>query len=52
MPIPISERLRADLEEGLPWAIAVGTEKARSEAIINPILLDVRRHLKREISVF
>jgi hypothetical protein len=38
--------------EDLPWAIAVGTEKARSEAIINPILLEVRRMRHQEISVF
>jgi hypothetical protein len=51
-PIAPSEKLRADLEEGLPWAIAVGTEKARSESIINPVLLEVRRYLKRQVSVF
>ncbi len=36
----------------MSWAVAVGTEKARSEVIINPILLEVRRILNREISVF
>ncbi len=49
--IPVSARLLGILED-LPWAIAVGTEKARSEAIINPILLEVRRMLHQEISVF
>jgi putative heme iron utilization protein len=34
----LSSRLQAILEN-LPWAIAVDTEKARSEVIINPILL-------------
>ena len=48
---PVSLRLLGILED-LPWAIAVGTEKARSEAIINPILLEVRRMLNQEISVF
>jgi len=49
--IPVSPRLLGVLED-LPWAIAVGTEKARSEAIISPILLEVRRVLNHEISVF
>jgi hypothetical protein len=40
------------LADGLPWAIAVGSEKARSEAIITPILLEVRRRLDRRVSVF
>ncbi len=46
-----SPRLLSILED-LPWAIAVGTEKARSEVLINPMLLEVRRHLKQRISVF
>lgn len=46
-----SARLQAILED-LPWAIAVDTEKARSEVIINPVLLEVRRILKASISVF
>jgi hypothetical protein len=49
--VPVSQRLLGVLED-LPWAIAVGTEKARSEAIINPILLEVRRMRHQEISVF
>lgn len=46
-----SSRLLAILED-LPWAIAVDTEKARSEVIINPVLLEVRRILNQQISVF
>lgn len=46
-----SSRLQGILED-LPWAIAVDTEKARSEAIINPILLEVRRIFHQQISVF
>ncbi|HAX88260.1 MAG TPA: hypothetical protein DCY91_18820 [Cyanobacteria bacterium UBA11370] len=46
-----SPRLQGILED-LPWAIAVDTEKARSEVIINPILLEVRRIFDRQISVF
>jgi len=50
-PIIPSSRLEAILED-LPWAVAVSTEKARSEVIINPVLLEIRRILNREISVF
>ncbi|MEO0843905.1 MAG: hypothetical protein AAF063_34195 [Cyanobacteria bacterium J06643_5] len=46
-----TQRLQGVLED-LPWAIAVDTEKARSEVIINPVLLEVRRILNQEISVF
>ncbi|OUL27219.1 hypothetical protein BV378_11260 [Nostoc sp. RF31YmG] len=46
-----SQRLQGILED-LPWAIAVDTEKARSEVIINPVLLEVRRIFNSTISVF
>lgn len=46
-----SQRLQGILEY-LPWAIAVDTEKARYEVIINPVLLEVRRILNSTISVF
>lgn len=49
--IPPSQRLQVILED-LPWAIAVDTEKARSEVIINPVLLEVRRIFNSSISVF
>jgi hypothetical protein len=51
-PIAPSALLQETLVENLPWAVAVGSEKARSEAIIFPILLEVRRQLDRKISVF
>ncbi len=50
-PVTSSPRLQTILEN-LPWAIAVDTEKARSEVIINPLLLEVRRILNSSISVF
>ena len=46
-----SNRLQGELED-LPWTIAVGSEKARSEAIIYPVLQEVRRILDREVSLF
>jgi hypothetical protein len=51
-PIAPSALLQETLVENLPWAVAVGSEKARSEAIIFPILLEVRRQLDRKVSVF
>jgi hypothetical protein len=53
-PIPTiqpSQTLISILED-VPWAIAVDTEKARSEAIISPVLLEIRRIFKHKISVF
>ena len=44
--------LQETLRRGIPWAMAVGGEKARSEAIIAPILLEVREILNSEVSVF
>ncbi|MEH2376936.1 hypothetical protein [Nostoc sp.] len=46
-----SFRLQGILED-LAWANAVDTEKARSEVIINPVLLEVRRIFNSSISVF
>lgn len=51
-PVTPTPLLQAILKETLPWAIAVSTEKARSEGIINPVLLEVKRQLKGQISVF
>ncbi|MEM9004387.1 MAG: hypothetical protein AAGE59_12795 [Cyanobacteria bacterium P01_F01_bin.86] len=47
-----STLLRETLRRNIPWAIAVGNEKARSEAIINPILLEVKAMLDGQVSVF
>lgn len=51
-PITPSNYLNEALYEGLPLAIATGSEKARSELIITPILLEVRKILQRQISLF
>ncbi len=40
------------LEENLPLAIATGSEKSRSELIISPILVEVRKNFQRKISLF
>ena len=47
-----SELLRANIERGLPIALGKGREKARSEALVLPILLEVREVLLRQVSVF
>ncbi|MEC4983355.1 MAG: hypothetical protein SAK42_04485, partial [Oscillatoria sp. PMC 1076.18] len=40
------------LQEYLPLATAIGTEKARSEFLIAPILSEVRRQFNYQISLF
>ena len=50
-PVAPSDRLKSALED-LTWAIAVGSEKAKSEGIIYPILQEVRRHYNAQISLF
>ena len=44
--------LRSVLDEYVPLAIVDRTEKARSELIIAPILVEVRRLTGRRISLF
>lgn len=51
-PIQISEKLKSTLEETTELALAINTEKARSEMIITPILLEVRRRANCKISLF
>jgi hypothetical protein len=47
-----SQRLKETLEETLDLASSISTEKARSELIITPILLEVRRIFKNKIGYF
>jgi hypothetical protein len=51
-PIEPSSYLTESLIEGLPLATATGSEKARSELIISPILVEVRKILQRQVSLF
>ncbi len=51
-PISPSSYLTQSLDEGLSLAIATGSEKARSELIISPILVEVRKILQRQVSLF
>ena len=47
-----SEILTVILQDYIPLATAIGTEKARSEFLIAPILSEVRRQLNYQISLF
>ncbi len=47
-----SEHLALTLRENIPVAIAVNTEKAKSEMIIAPVLFEVRRQLQYQIALF
>lgn len=51
-PIEPSPTLHNFLEYSLPVAVATGSEKARSELIISPVLLEVRQILQQKISFF
>jgi hypothetical protein len=48
----ISEDLTKILQENLPLALAINTEKARSELLISPILVELRKIFERKISLF
>ncbi|MEH1970410.1 hypothetical protein [Nostoc sp.] len=47
-----SELLSTILKENVDLAVAISSEKARSEMIISPILLEIRRKFNYEISLF
>lgn len=47
-----SERLQETLAETLSLAVAISTEKARSELLITPILLEARRVCQSQIGFF
>ncbi|NET83458.1 MAG: hypothetical protein F6J94_16505 [Moorea sp. SIO1F2] len=51
-PIEPSDHLKTTLKENLPLANAINTEKARSELVIAPVLLEVRRLLDFQIGFF
>ena len=51
-PVQVSEFLMQMLAENIPLAVAISTEKARSELVIAPVLLEARRQVQRRISLF
>ena len=50
--VPVGRFLRSILAENFPLATAIHTEKARSELIVAPILVEVRRLMDHRISLF
>jgi len=51
-PVAPSPTLWDYLQETLPIVASSGSEKARSEGIIYPVLIDVRKALNRQVSIF
>ncbi len=51
-PIEIDSFFLKYLQNNIPLAQAIGTEKAKSEMIIAPVLIEVRRLLNNRISLF
>jgi len=51
-PVTPSNLLQETLRDAAPVALAVSTEKSRSEMIISPILLEVRRRHDGKVSLF
>lgn len=47
-----SQMLQSILENYVPWAIAVGSGKAKSEMIVAPVLLELKQILHSPVSVF
>ncbi|MEB3179585.1 MAG: hypothetical protein VKL59_11205 [Nostocaceae cyanobacterium] len=50
--VTYSELLAQILQEYIPIAIAIGTEKSRSEFIIAPLLFEIKRQLPTRVSLF
>lgn len=50
--VEISPYLHETLQRNLPLALAINTEKARSELVIINILLEVRTQLENRVSLF
>ena len=49
---PISDYFKVTLEENIPLAVSINTEKARSELIVSDVLIEVRKIFDRKISFF
>jgi hypothetical protein len=51
-PLPLAEPFVSYLNYSVPLALAINTEKARSEMIIAPMLIELKRLLNDQISLF
>ncbi len=47
-----SKHLTQTLQDNIPLALAIDTEKARSEMIVTPILIELRKYFQLQISLF
>lgn len=50
--VAISDYFAVTLEENIPLAVSMNTEKAKSELIISNVLIEVRKLFDRQISFF
>lgn len=51
-PVTLSSHFTEELRKKVPLAVAIGTEKARSELIVTGVLFELREHFDRRISLF
>lgn len=51
-PIEISDYLRETLDDNVPLALSINTEKARSELIIINVFLEIKKKYKKKVSLF
>ena len=51
-PVAVGALLTETLAETLPLAVAISTEKARSELVVVPVLLEARRRAGGPVSLF
>ena len=51
-PVEPSSELRKALAKKVPLAVAIGTEKAKSEMIVADVLVELREHFEHRISLF
>ncbi|NEO74989.1 hypothetical protein [Moorena sp. SIO4G3] len=51
-PVEVSELLQQILQRNIPLANAINTEKARSELLIAPTLLEIRQIFNNEVGFF
>ena len=51
-PVTPNSHFTEELRKKVPLAVAIGTEKARSELIVTNVLFELREHFDRRISLF
>jgi hypothetical protein len=49
---PVSDLLRQTLAENVSFALLQGSEKARSEFIIAPVMVELRKQTQAQVSIF